>query len=607
VIAAVVVGIAGCSGGETASSTSSSSSSGAGGGEACPTATEAELPSPPRHTPRWAFEPWISKDISDTDDTRAFVKGFRDRDIPVGVVVLDSPWETNYNTFVPNPKRYHGFDGLLDELHGEDIRLVLWITAFINRTAFDLETGGDTYPSPAPNYEQGQSCGFFVEHGASYGWWKGTGASVDFFNPRALAWYHAIQDPLYDRKIDGFKLDFGDSYVTSDPVETAEGDVSHQRYSEAYYHDFLASGTKRRGPDFLTMTRAYDISYQFKGRFFAKKEDSPVAWMGDNRRDYVGLADALDEMFRSANAGYVVLGSDIGGYLDRDDKDLTQEIPFDTEVFSRWTAIGGLSPFMQLHGRANISPWTVPDHQSEVVALYRFWAKLHHELGPFWYSVTEEAYAGGDGIVRPIGDAASWANDYRYRLGEALLVAPILVAGGKRDVALPSGDAWYDFWNPTAPALPGGQTLADVDATDWMKVPLYVRQGAIIPLSVDDDATGLGDAASAGKLTVLVYPSASSSFRLHDTDDHLTTIGATRAGATTSVTLSRTIAPVLLRVRDDVGFTAVSVDGQPVSESPTRADFDAKSAGFWREAATSSVWVHVAKGAGSHTVTLLAP
>jgi alpha-glucosidase (family GH31 glycosyl hydrolase) len=54
--------------------------------------------------------PWISKDISTRDDTRAFVAGFRERDIPVGVVVLDSPWETNYNTFVPNPTRYPDFE-----------------------------------------------------------------------------------------------------------------------------------------------------------------------------------------------------------------------------------------------------------------------------------------------------------------------------------------------------------------------------------------------------------------------------------------------------------------------------------------------------------------
>ncbi|HVY44778.1 MAG TPA: TIM-barrel domain-containing protein [Minicystis sp.] len=585
-----------------------SSSSGAGAAPSCPTDTDPVLPSPPRHTARWAFEPWISKDISDTDDTRAFVKGFRDRDIPVGVVVLDSPWETNYNTFVPNPERYHGFAALVDELHGEDIRLVLWITAFLNRSSYDLEMGGDTYPSPAPGFEEAIDCGFFVEDGTNFGWWKGIGGSIDFFDGRARAFWHRTQDPLYDTGIDGFKLDFGDSYVTADPVKTAAGEVPHQRYSEAYYQDFLAYGTKRRGRDFVTMTRAWDASYTFAGRFFAKKEDSPVSWMGDNRRDFVGLADALDETFRSARAGYTVLGSDIGGYLDRDDVHLTETIPFDTTVFARWTAIGALSPFMELHGRANITPWTVPDHVAEVVSLYRYWAKLHHELVPFYYSLTEEADHGAPVPVQPIGDEASWAGDYRYRLGDALLVAPILTASGTRDVALPAGDAWYDWWNPAGDAIAGGQTLAGVDATDLAKVPLYVRRGAIVPLAVDDAATGLGDAASAGKLTVLVYPDATaSSFALHDTDDAVTKLGAAATASSATVTLSRTIAPTLLRVRDDVGFTSVTVDGAAAPAWTTQADFDANATGFFADASTRSVWVHVPKGGGAHTVTLAAP
>jgi alpha-D-xyloside xylohydrolase len=98
-----------------------------------PPLTAADEAAPPaRHTPRWAFEPWISKDISDTDDTYAFVEGFASRDIPVGVVVLDSPWETQYNTFVPSPTRYHDFAKLLADLHARDIRLVLWTTQMVN-------------------------------------------------------------------------------------------------------------------------------------------------------------------------------------------------------------------------------------------------------------------------------------------------------------------------------------------------------------------------------------------------------------------------------------------------------------------------------------------
>ncbi len=568
---------------------------GGAGGTACKLHPDVEPPleSPKLHTPRWAFEPWISKDISDAADTYAFVAGFKERQIPVGAVVLDSPWETNYNSLVPNPNRYPGFGQMVADMHAQSVRVVLWTTAFVNSASYDLEPGGDSYAGASPGHEEAMQCGYFVDGGQEYGWWKGLGASIDFLNPVATSWWHRQQDPLFDMGVDGFKLDFGESYVTSDPVVTAQGPVAHQAYSEAYYHDFYAYGRKRRGDEFLTMVRAYDKSYGFQGRFFAKKEDAPVAWMGDNRRDYVGLADALDEMFRSARAGYAVLGSDIGGYLDRDDVELTKTIELDPVVFGRWTAIGALNPFMQLHGRANLTPWTVPQKNDEIVSLYRYWATLHHELVPFFYSLTEEKYAGGDTPMRPIGDEAAWAGDYRYELGTAFLVAPILDATGKRDIALPAG-AFYDFFNPLGDVIQGGATIASYDTSTIDRVPLFVRRGAVVPMSVGEDVTGLGDASSASALTLLVYPDGqSTSFALHDTDEQVTTIGAQGTGAAFSVDVSRALVPLRVRVRTDVPATTVSAGGATLTKVASRALLDAAASGWFAEPTTRSVWIKV--------------
>lgn len=565
------------------------------------------IDAPAIHTPRWAFEPWISKDISSAADTYDFVKGFRDRDIPVGAVVLDSPWETNYNTFIPNPSRYPGFEKLVADMHADDVRVVLWITQLINSVSYDLEEGGDGYTVPAPKLDEGETCGFFVEEGAEFPWWKGQGAAIDFFNPKAVSWLHAQQNAVLDAGIDGWKLDFGDSYVRVDPVHTFAGEVPHQAYSEAYYKDFYAYGAHRNGKDFVTMVRGWDKSYDFEGRFFARKEHAPVVWMGDNRRDWVGIADALDEMFRSAAAGYVTVGSDIGGYLDRSDTDRTgPKLPLDKAVFARWTALGALSPFMQLHGRANSTPWTFPQQGDELVTIYRYWAKLHHELVPFLFSLAEEAYAKGPGLLRPVGAEKDWSGDYRFTLGEALLVAPVLDATGKRGVALPAGDRWYDWWAPAQDASLGGQTLADYDSTDLGRLPLFVRAGAILPLNADDDALGLGSKASAGALTVLVYPDTkASSFALHEEDSQVTTIGASSAGGIASITLSRTPRVTWLRVRADVIPTSAKIDGQSVSVVASRAALDAAASGWFYDAATRSAWVKVPVAPGTRKIDVL--
>jgi alpha-glucosidase (family GH31 glycosyl hydrolase) len=570
-----------------------------------------DVPSPAIHTPAWAFEPWISKDISNDADTRDFVEGFRQRDIPVGVVVLDSPWATNYNTFVPNPSRYPAFEKLVSDMHAKAVRVVLWTTAFVNESSFDLEPGGDRYDGPAAKLEEGRACNYFVNDGDGYFWWKGRGATVDFFNPGARTWWHRQQDRVLDlgngEGIDGWKLDFGESYVTAPAFQTAAGQKTLQEYSEAYYADFQAYGAKKRGKAFTTLVRAWDESYQFTGRFFARKENAPITWMGDNRRDFVGLADALDEMFRSAKAGYVVVGSDVGGYLDRDDKQLTVEIPYNHPAFCRWVALGAMSPFMQLHGRANLTPWTVPVDPTGFVALYRTWATLHHELVPFFYSVTEEAYAKAGTILVPQGNEVAWKGDYRFVLGGAFLVAPILDATGKRDVALPAGARWYDWNDPTAAAKDGGTTVLQYDATDLSKMPLFVREGAIVPARVGNDVTGLGTAASKAALTWAVWPGATKeSFVLHDEDGTTTTATAERTVQTTRIALSRTPERAILRVRVDTAPSTVTVAGTTSVTLADRTAFDATTAGWFHDAAKHLLWVHVPPNATA-TEILAAP
>ena len=547
---------------------------------------------PALFTPRWAFEPWISKDISTGDDTRAFVQGFQDRQIPVGVVVLDSPWETNYHTFKANPTRYPDFATLVADLHAKDVKVVVWMTQMVNDASVDMELGGDTYDGASPNFAEGLKCGHFVDGGETYSWWKGTGAGVDFFSPAARTWWNRQQIELLGI-IDGYKLDFGEMYLGKLPIDTAAGKKTLDEYSQAYYREMLAFGVAQKGAgNFLTMVRPWDESYQFAGRFFAKPEHAPVAWVGDNRRDWVGLVDALNEMFISAQAGYSVLGSDIGGYLDRDDKSLATQIPFDSVNFARWIAVGALGPFMQLHGRGNFTPWTVPDHGAEITAAYKYWASWHHQFAPMLYSEVRRSQTGvGPVVMQPVGAAATWPGDWRYLLAQRWLVAPLTDATGKRDVTLPKGKTWLNWWHLDQAALPGGTTVTEDLANDLTRIPLYLDACSVQPFVDGNALTGLAPAelpAHDGWLIASAMASCKShAFTLLDNNSTAT---VTPGADGLTIALTQRPRATLLTVRTATPATSVSVDGADLGAA---AAINGKAAGWQKDSsgAIASIWL----------------
>ena len=53
-------------------------------------------------------------------------------DIQVGGVIIDSPWETGYNTFDWDLTIYPDPQGMVDWFHANDVRVVVWITSVIN-------------------------------------------------------------------------------------------------------------------------------------------------------------------------------------------------------------------------------------------------------------------------------------------------------------------------------------------------------------------------------------------------------------------------------------------------------------------------------------------
>ena len=81
-------------------------------------------------------------------------------------------------------------------------------------------------------------------------------------------------------------------------------------------------------------------------------------------------------MFTSARAGYVVVGSDIGGYLDFDDKNLGDTVPAFADDLR---ALDGDRRAVAVHGAAWAGEHHAVDHPRAArrdVSLYRYWASF---------------------------------------------------------------------------------------------------------------------------------------------------------------------------------------------------------------------------------------
>ena len=530
-----------------------------------PAVQTPDVPRPPL-TPRCVYEPWVWEDEEHTAAAVLnLVDDYRTHGVPVGAVIVDSPWETNYNTFDFGPN-YPDPAGLIGDLHTRGVKVLLWATPFVNVASVDGPQRGKAAP-----YDQASAAGYLVDGGSSYAWEKGTGSVVDFFNPDAVAWWYRQLDRAADLGVDGWKVDSPERSLP-ESLQTAAGPTSRREYGDAYYRAFYRYVAERDPEQTIT---ARPIA---AGTVYAPLDANPAGWVGDQEPNWQGLRSALNSILESAEQGYAVLGSDIGGYRPG---------PRASNLFLRWMELGALSPLMENGGRGEHRPWKLG---RSVLHAYRYYAKLHHQLVPYLYSAGVEANASGLPIIRDVDRQAR-----QYTLGPDLLVAPMVTPDEARDVKLPAGARWYDYWDDDQ-VIEGPAALSYQLPLE--RIPLFIRGGAIIPMQVDDSETGHGGRGSAGHLTLLVYPDGSSTRTYHPDARRSVEFGASRDGGNVTIQVGPQTERYSLRIKEPGNPTnPVLTRGDVATALPSFAswpDFDLAVEGWYYDAARHLLWVRFA-------------
>ena len=117
--------------------------------------------------------------------------------------------------------------------------------------------------------------------------------------------------------------------------------------------------------------------------------------------------------------------------------------------------------------------------------------RLRERLRPYIMAQMKLASTKGTPPMRPLffdfaDDKNCAAADDQFMFGPAIMVNPVTHAGATgRLVHLPASAAgWFDFWTNTRQT--GGQTITWTN-TNQAQFPLFVREGAIVPLLLTDD------------------------------------------------------------------------------------------------------------------------
>jgi alpha-D-xyloside xylohydrolase len=607
----------------------------------------------PAMPPPFAFGPWISSDIwRDGGEIKYAVTKFRQRGIPVSAFVFDSPWEIAYNDFkfnIPSPTFHAGdpqntqfghpgtFEGtafsgfasvneMMTFFRDNGLKVICWMTPFVDVVSNDEEIRGQNLGEAKPDKKDAS---FFVrasENGPPLvvPWWKGRGSPIDFTNPQARDW-------LSDRLNDLLAASTVDTRTGKEPAiggfKTDDGESGNG--TNTYIPDTAVYSDGRTGKEIVN---GYCLEYHktvygvlgndgllFARSGFSGTQAFPGCWAGDNEPnfgDQNGLPSVIVAGLSAAMSGFSIWGHDVGGYQNTNFSPLSP-----ADLFIRWTQFGCFSPIMQMHRQVDGTnlrqyPWgyagpgeSTDDNQA--LSNYQFYATLHTRLFPYLAAQAKQSSDTGLPILRPLvllhpDDPKTITVQHTYYFGGDLLVAPVIEPNAnERGVYLPEGD-WLDFWTNERHTGKQDITWTNPASPDppKSKIPVFVRDGAIIPLILDPDVQTLCSAdyvnnpairAWDGGLEISVYPAGTSSFTLLDG----ASIQSASGGATTNISIdSPSVRPILLRVLA-ARPSAVVRDGIPVTEFSSPADFSAATEGWRFDAVSGFVLVKFLHAGGT--------
>jgi alpha-D-xyloside xylohydrolase len=442
--------------------------------------------------------------------------GYRTRGYPLDIMVVDWFYWTRMGQIDFNPADFPDPAQMNRKLHAQGVHTLISVWPRFEKESryFDFLAARGWL---LKNADGRPVDGLALRHDRA-------GALIDSTNPDAREWFwERIRDNIASQGFDWFWLDETEPDLVPDGFfySIGSGDRYHNLYPLVHTQG-VAEGSRRDRPDQrnLILARAAYLGSQRYGSLFWSSDISP-SWDTLKRQVPTGLD------FTASGLAY--WGNDIGGWqrlpaqhqgahpplLDASDaRDVIGHDDDYPELITRWYEYATFTPTLRAHGlRSGTEVWSYGRQAEAVISQY---LRLRYTLIPYIYSLAKRTYDTGAPFMRALfmdfpndANVANIGDEYMF--GPAFLVAPVTEQGQEaRQVYLPAGSDWYDYW--TNLRFAGGQTVTAAAPID--RIPLFVRAGSIVPMGVDV----LNTAGTQALREIRVYPGRAADFALYDDD-----------------------------------------------------------------------------------------
>ena len=452
----------------------------------CGVCTVLSAQTPPI-TPAWGFRHIVWEDsINTSASAKRIVDLYLERDIPVGSIIVDSPWSNTYNDFDWDEERYPNADSMIKYFKDKSVRVILWLTGNVNQKS------RDTRLQKSPLLDEAIAKNYGVDSSKIYHWWKGDGIHIDFTQKEATQWWYKQLDKVFGNGVCGWKVDQGEMWLGK-KVLTSKGEMSNEDFRH-YYYDAMYDYTVGKDPEGMIIGRPY--SHQ--GGYAASVERLNMGWCGDFAGNWKGLKSQIDNIYRSSLRGYGAVGCEVAGFYSE---------RAEAKQFARYAQFGCMTATMINGGEngafSNHLPWY---HGKEIEDIYRFCVNLHHQLIPYMFSTVVDAHLHGGSLLKNPS-----LSQESHMLGNDVFTKAITSDEETVTFSLPEEGQWVDFWSGKVYAA--GTSITQ--AYPVSQFPLFMRSGSIIPMKIQSTVTGIGSEKMQDGLTLLVTPNGKTSRLLH--------------------------------------------------------------------------------------------